>query len=165
MVISVKELWEDIKGYEGLYQVSNLGRVKSLNYNHTNRERILKQRFCGKNKNYLSVALYRDNKRKDHRVHRLVALTFLGHSPLTVNHKNEITTDNGICNLEYLTNKDNMRYSRCKRINQYTIHGVFVKTWDSIADAQTELHISHISDVARNIRKSAGGFIWRYEGE
>lgn len=169
------EIWKDIPGFEGKYQASTMGNIKSLNrqeyssrYNsrgYTVQERILKPRKCGKNGKYLSVVLYKNGEKYNCRIHRLVCLTFLGYSDLTINHINENTTDNKLSNLEYLTNADNLRYSKCKKVNQYTTNGALIKCWDSVIDAQKQLHISHISDVARNIRKTAGGFIWRYEGE
>lgn len=169
------EVWKDIPGFEGKYQASTLGNIKSLNrqeyslrYNvhgHTIKERILKPRLCGKNRKYLSVVLYKNGQKYDYRIHRLVCLTFLGDSDLTVNHINYITTDNRLSNLEYLTNADNLRYSCCKKVSQYTSDGILLKVWDSVVDAQNQLQISHISDAARKVRKTAGGFIWRYEGD
>lgn len=68
-----KEIWKDIKGYEGLYQVSNLGRVKSLNYNRTGQQRIKK---AESNKRYFSVTLWKDKKTRTFSVHRLVCENF-----------------------------------------------------------------------------------------
>ena len=85
----MKEEWKDIKGYEGLYQVSNLGRVKSLNYRRTGNEKILSLR---KHKNgYVYIGLSKNGKTKHLRVHRLVAETFISNpnNYLEVNHKDE----------------------------------------------------------------------------
>ena len=71
------EVWKPIKGYEGLYEVSNIGRVRSLRNNHGNyREKILKQQDNGDG--YLQVTLYKDGKAKHFTVHRLVAMAFCG---------------------------------------------------------------------------------------
>lgn len=68
-----KQIWKDIEGYKGLYQVSNTGRVRSLNYLHTGKTKVMKQ---GKDKlGYKSVFLCKDGKNKGYLVHRLVALS------------------------------------------------------------------------------------------
>jgi hypothetical protein len=104
------EEFKDIPGYEGLYQVSNLGRIKSCNrvvkHNngnvHHKKEKILRQSNNGKD--YLSVLLYDDNGfKKSHYVHRLVLRSFIGESNLLVDHKNHIRTCNILSNLRYLT--------------------------------------------------------------
>lgn len=171
----IMEIWKDIPGYEGLYQVSTLGRVKSLsrqnmsqryhNKGYCVKEKILKARKRGKQRNYYSVALFKDGLRIEHSVHRLVMLTFVGKSNLTVNHIDENTLNNTLSNLEYLSNADNIRYSKCKKVNQYTLNKEFIKTWDSIVDAQNKLHIGHISQVCNGMRKSAGGFGWKFKGD
>ena len=66
----IKEIWKDIRGYEGLYQVSNLGRVKSLNYNHTKQEKVLKQKIS--KKGYSIINLSKNSNRKYKMIHRLV---------------------------------------------------------------------------------------------
>lgn len=113
------EIWKDIPGYEGLYQVSNLGRVKSLNYNHTGKPKILKQT---KNKNgYYGLGLWKNGEGVYKRVNRLVAETFIP-NPLNlpqVNHKNLDRTDNRVDNLEWITCKDNIRYSNSKKVACY----------------------------------------------
>ena len=101
----MKEIWKDIPRYEGLYQASNNGRIKSFHYN---REKILKQKLGkGLRHGYYSVNLSNYNSIKAKSVHRLIMLAFKGYSALTVNHKNCIKTDNRLCNLEYMTIGDN----------------------------------------------------------
>lgn len=104
------EIWRDVVGFEGLYEVSSLGRVKSLNYNHTKQEKILCQR---KNKNgYLQLILCKDGKRKTCTVHRLVGNAFL-ENPNNLpcfNHKDENKTNNCVDNLEPCTHKYNLNY-------------------------------------------------------
>jgi len=81
-------MWKDIKGYEGLYQISDSGEVKSMNYNHTNNEKLLKLRT---KKGYLEVSLSKNGKQKFYLVHRLVAMHFLDNpnNYSIVNHKDE----------------------------------------------------------------------------
>ena len=111
------EIFKDIKGYEGLYQVSNLGNVKSLNYNHTGKERILKP---GLVKEYLKVSLCKNNKIRMFSVHRLVAEIFLPNPDNLpcVNHKDENKQNNCVDNLEWCTYKYNANYgNRNKKIS------------------------------------------------
>jgi hypothetical protein len=115
----MKEIFKDIKGYEGLYQISDKGRVKSLarkvNHPHsgfqTLKEKILKS---GKNsRGYLVVILCENKIRKTSMVHRLVATTFLRNfgDKKTINHKNGVKTDNHLGNLEFVTQKENVQHS------------------------------------------------------
>ena len=112
-----KEIWKDIEGYEGLYQISNMGRVKSLNYNNTGKEGILK---TGKTaKGYLQVTLCKDGKKKGYRIHRLVATAFcenpMGYTD--VNHIDQDKTNNKVENLEFCSRSYNCNYgTRNKRI-------------------------------------------------
>lgn len=105
-----EEIWKDINGYEGLYQVSNFGRVKSCERidanNHPIHEKILKQSKC---QGYLCVNLYKNGVRKMVKVHRLVALAFIPnpyHKP-EVGHKDETRDNNRVDNLEWVTTKEN----------------------------------------------------------
>ena len=106
----INEEWKPVKGYEGLYEVSNLGRVKSLNYNHTGKERIMKPE---KHRDgYLRVQLYKDGKVKHFLVHRLVATAFIP-NPLElpeINHRNEDKTNNVVVNLEFCSRCYNSNY-------------------------------------------------------
>lgn len=158
-----KEIWKDIPDFEGLYQVSNLGRVKSLNYNHTKNEKILKNRK-GK-RGYLYVALWKNKKRYNFSVHRLVMYGFNGKNNLIINHKDEITSNNKLENLEYCTQKYNCIYSISKKVLQYDFNGNFIKEWESIAQVIEKLNIRNISQACRGIRKTAGGYIWKYKEE
>ncbi len=106
--------WRDIQEYEGLYQVSDCGQVKSCERvrgngkGYVQKERILKLKLtvCG----YHYVSLCKDGVKKNFRVHRLVALAFIeGDHSLTVNHIDECKTNNHVSNLEYLTQGDNLR--------------------------------------------------------
>lgn len=104
-----EEIWKDITGFEGKYQISNLGRVKSLlDKNLKHRELIIKQHDMF---GYKYVDLYSKHSYKRYRVHRLVLLTFVGDSKLQVNHINGIKSDNRLCNLEYVTQSENMKHA------------------------------------------------------
>ena len=108
------EEWRDIKGYEGKYQISNLGRVKSLNYHRENREKILSN--TPSKDGYLQVNLYKEGKRKPYSIHRLVALHFIPNpnNYEEVNHKDENKQNNTVNNLEWCTHKHNINYGTAK---------------------------------------------------
>jgi hypothetical protein len=107
----MQEIWKDIAGYEGLYQVSNCGRVKSLNYNHTKTDKVL----CEKHhkSNYVTVVLCKNGVNKNKSIHILVASAFIANpnNYPCVNHKNGIKTDNRLENLEWTTKKENTRHA------------------------------------------------------
>lgn len=104
-----EELWKDIPEYEGYYQVSNLGNVKSLLDNKgRQRELILKLDTAA---GYRQIALYKNGIMKRFKVHRLVVFAFYGMSSLQVNHINGNKTDNRLCNLEYVTQSENMKHA------------------------------------------------------
>lgn len=102
----MKEIWKDVEGYEG-YQVSNKGRVKSLNFRHTGKERILKSNPDG---GYCLVSLYRNGKRTSKKIHRLVATAFIPNpeNKPEVNHINHNKRDNRASNLEWVTSEENL---------------------------------------------------------
>lgn len=122
------EAWKDIPGYEGLYQVSNYGRVKGLersvenNHRSHRPERIVAQSEAGKPTNgqrYLQVGLWHNGKVKRFLVHRLVAEAFVPNpeSKGTVNHKNTNKHDNRAENLEWATQKENVRHAMALGVN------------------------------------------------
>lgn len=115
----VKEIWRDIEGFEGHYQVSNLGRVRSLDRIITDttsgysRSRVFKGSILNpiiRKNGYCSVVL---SDRKSYLIHRLVLLSFIGkdNSKVFVNHKNGIKEDNRLVNLEWATRKQNMNHA------------------------------------------------------
>lgn len=177
------EIWRDIKDYEGLYQVSNWGRVKSLgNGNSKNSKvRILKtsKNKCG----YLYVVLCKDGKVKTYKVHRLVAEAFIP-NPLNlpqVNHKSENKQDNRVENLEWISASGNTNYgTRNRRVSekmtngklskevlQYSLDGTFIKEFPSTREIERQLNFDNgfISKNCLGKCKSAYGFIWKYKKE
>lgn len=159
-----KEVWKIIKDYEN-YEISNFGRIKKNN-------KILKQ--YENDKGYLYVALYKNNKRKMFRTHRLVALTFIENKNNLpeVNHKDENKLNNHIDNLEWCNRIYNMNYGttqqklikrKCKVINQYDLDGNFIRQWKSIKEAIDTFKNSHIRDVLKGRRKTASNSYWTYE--
>lgn len=164
------EIWRDIKDYEGLYQVSNLGRVKSLKYG---KEKILKgYKYRG---GYLRVDLYKERKVKHFPIHRLVASAFINNpnNLPQVNHKDEDKTNNCAENLEYCDSSYNTNFgTRNERIAeknkikilQFTKDGELVRKWDSASQVERVLGFYHsdISKCCNGKRKSVGGFKWCY---
>lgn len=115
----MEELWMDIEGYDGDYQISNLGRVKSLK---RAREKFLTPTFAGSNNNeYLEVKLCKDGKTKHHLIHRLVACAFVDgyEEGYVVNHIDEDKTNNICTNLEWISiRENNMHGDRRRKVVQ-----------------------------------------------
>ena len=179
--VNISEVWKDIKGYEGLYQVSNLGRVKSLErivirkngLKQTIRKRILKPQID--QGNYLRVGLNSNGKRKYFFVHRLVCEAFHENSENKpcVNHIDENKANNTASNLEWCTVKENCNHgtrnerrakAQSKPVGQYSFEGKLIKVWQSTNEVERLLGFEHsaISAVARGERKTAYGYVWKY---
>ena len=177
----MSEVWRDIEGYEGRYQVSSMGRVKSLartcntkgGSKRTVKERILKPYI--NRYGYLLVVLCAGGKQKTLNVHRLVCEAFHENpdNKPQVNHINEDKADNRACNLEWTTAMENSNFGTrnermakalSKPIGQYTRAGELVKTCPSLTEIgkQTGFSIGNISQAANGKLKTAYGFIWRY---
>lgn len=153
---SEKEIWVDVKGYEGLYHVSNLGRIKSLyrvvvrkGRNYTISEKILKNSFDG---NYSSVGLYKEAKLKTIRVHILVSVAFIPNpdNKPTVNHINGIKTDNRVCNLEYSTHRENINHyfksNDVEKITGVSFNKKASKFIATITHNKQQIHLGSFSD-------------------
>lgn len=177
----INEVWIDIKDYEGYYQVSNLGRIRTVKRNTKNqfKDKSLIRKLEQRNNGYLAVRLYKDNKSKKFNVHRLVAEAFIKNKNnyAYVNHINGDKQDNRVDNLEWCTASENMKHAikqglidlkkHQKAVIQYDKNMKIIKEWDSIKEAEKVLGINHghITEVCRgkNYRKHAGGFIWKYK--
>ena len=178
------EEWRDIIGWEGLYQVSNLGRVKSLPRLHKyvhgeylSKERILSPRVCGSQREYLSVALYRGKGAVQRKIHRLVAMAFISNPKgyKEVNHIDENKRNNMASNLEWCSRSYNVNYGRRiekqsahlqKAVLAFTRRGQFVARFKSIKDAAVWAGVDG-SNVSRAIKRDSvsGGYKWRFENE
>ena len=181
----MKEIWRDIPGFEGLYQASNLGEIKSLEKEVWNAhqmiarpEKILKP-FSDK-KGYLRVKLYKSGRNYTKKIHRLIAQTFLSNpdNKPEVNHEDGNKSNNKVNNLSWATTEENIRHAYknglikrkkgkdnqlSKRVCQYDLQGNFIKEWECISKAQKELKIKNISMVCCGKRNRAGMWLWRYK--
>lgn len=177
-----QEIWKDVVGYEGLYQVSSNGRVKSLSHMKKNakgyylsKEKILSQNKTSKG--YFLVTLSKGNIRKTFSVHRLVAIAFIPNPYCLeeINHKDENKANNFVDNLEWCDHKYNSSYgNRAKKIRetlinknhcgeeifQYTKFGEFVRKFQSCAEAQRITGINNICACANGKMSRVGGYIW-----
>lgn len=179
------EEWRDIKVYEGLYQVSNYGRVKSLeryekcgNFIRVRKEKILKQKL--NLYGYLEVGLCKNAITKYFKVHRLVAESFISNpnNYPQVNHKDENKENNCVDNLEWCDCSYNINYGtrseKCaeKLLNredismpvyQFTLDGELIAVWKSESEAgRNGYNPKHISACCKGKEKKHKGFIWRY---
>lgn len=153
------------------YEVSNTGKVRSLNYNGTGRVQELKQ---NKQKTgYFAVRLYGNGKSKTYRVHRMVACTFIPNDEPTVktvvNHLSEDKTDNHVSNLEWTTPKKNIHHGTCieRKAKAQGKKVLCVETgvvYPSIAEASRQTGLSHngISMCCRGQYKQTHGYHWKY---
>jgi hypothetical protein len=182
----MEEIWKDIKGFEGLYQVSNLGRIKHLiGYNHK-KEFILSPTI--NRKGYFYVTLSKKNIIKKFFVHRLVAMNFIENPKecKEVDHINAVRTDNRVENLRWCTRKENCnteiykknsskngcwmykRYlelsPRARKICQYDTNGKLIAVWKTAKEAEIKTNIkrSGICQCCKGKRNIAGGYIWKY---
>lgn len=171
-----ENVWLDVKGYEGLYQVNGKGEVRSLNYNHTGKKKILKPFNC---KGYLRVDLYNNNNSKQQLVHTLVYEAFYGNIPygMEIDHINTIRFDNRVENLRCVTSKENSsnpitkernaksnKIAFSKPVIQLDIEGNFIEYYSSANEASryTGINQSNISQCCLCKRKTAGGSRWVY---
>ena len=184
------ENWKDIENYEGFYQVSDCGRIKSLERDvyysngavHHVDEKILVPIL--NRGGYSQINLNKNGKVKKEYVHRLVAMAFIPNpeNKSQINHKNEVKTDNSVENLEWCTASYNLSYgtrtARAVQNHEYPKLGnhpnakpVFCeelnKKFDSIRRAEEELgvNINCIVSACKGKTKTAGGFHWRYANE
>lgn len=178
------EIWKPILNYEGLYEISNLGRVKSLPKSwiagegvlRSHNGKILKQSYSNINRTgYLQVVLYKDSVKVKYKVHRLVALSFLGNPPQEdsqVDHINGIKTDNKVSNLRWVSRYENTMCNPNtpttpeKSIAQYSLDNTLIKVYKSISEAVrfTGIDQASITRCCQGKFKHAKNYIWRYHG-
>lgn len=177
----MKEIWKDIKNYEGYYQISNCGNVKSLSRSKSFSEKILSN-----NKNtsgYYHVKLCNWLGKKTHMIHRLVAQSFISNpeNKRTVNHKDSNKENNNVNNLEWATYSENHIHSykngrlggatgklgylnkNSIEVGQYSLDGEFITRYGGINEAgrKTSIFFHSISKACNGKYKTAGGFLWR----
>lgn len=177
----MEEIWKDIMGYEGYYQVSNLGNVRSLDRvitysngsNVLTKGKVMAQNVCGRG--YKQIHLKMNGKRKPFNVHRLVAQAFIPNpnNLPQINHINEDKTDNRVDNLEWCDNRYNNTYNniqfkrpnkRRKTILQLDLDGNLVREWFSIREIERETGMcrAYISKGCKNGEKVYNNY-WKYK--
>lgn len=172
-----KEIWKSIENYDGLYEVSNFGCVRSLDRivfqqgrNQVYRGTIMTP--FKNNRGYYCIRLSKENKKKTFSVHRLVAKAFIPNPKNypCVNHKDENPQNNNVQNLEWCTNEYNVNYGTAtyrraikmgKCVAQYNKNGKLVSTFYSVNEAERGTNIK-IGDAVKNNNHTAGGFFWRF---
>jgi alpha-N-acetylglucosamine transferase len=187
------EIWKPIVGYEGYYEISNHGNVRSINRFLINKNGI-ELYFKSKNlrpainrDGYLQVGLSKNSKTNSYCIHHLEGIAFISNpeNKPTINHIDGIKTNNYIDNLEWATKSEQAIHSlkyklrtmpnawigkfgskHCasKKVDQYTKADIFIITHDSIIEASkiTNTNKSSIGFVCKGKKKTAGGYIWKY---
>lgn len=180
------ECWMPIIGYEGFYEVSNLGRIKSLKRDvptRDNRIKHLKEKIIkpqADKKGYSHIVLHKGNIKTIKNIHRIVCETYHKEKYFEkawVNHINGIKNDNRVSNLEFVTASENIKHGfrvlgrkitadyMKKPIIQYDLNGNMINKFNSITEAaiQTNSNQRGISACINNQRKTANKYIWRLD--
>lgn len=181
----MREIWKDIEGYEGFYQISSTSKVRSLD-RFDSIGRFIKGRILSPKLDkdgYYYVSLSKNGVGKNFKLHRLVAAHFLPNieNKPYIDHINCIRTDNRVENLRWATQKENVnnplskiKYnpphkngyenSNAKQILQFSKEGILIKKWGCMKDAADSLNINYIniSKCCRGIQKQTNGSRWEY---
>ncbi len=170
----MKEEWRDIEGLEDWYEISNLGRVKSIDH-----RKILKTNV--NNKGYETITFTFQNKTIHKLIHRLVAQAFIPNPKKLpqVNHIDGNKLNNNVKNLEWCTGSENMKHAfrtglrknakgiesvLAKEVEQYDSEGNFLKRYGSIREASRKIDITNQAIVRclKGKSKTSGGYVWKY---
>ena len=183
--MSESEVWKDVVGYEGLYQVSNKGNIYSVERKDTlgrNWGGLILKPVCDP-RGYLKVVLHKNGIRKDKRIHRLVTEAFIPNQNncLEINHKDEIKTNNHVENLEWCTREHNINHGErtekarqklSKRVKAVNVKSGEIITFSSTMEARNKGYSSAVSEACRGVyNKGIGdghfyrGYQWYYEEE
>ena len=182
---AICEIWKPIKGFEEFYEISNYGRIRSLDRviiqkgkfgqdtNHIYKGKIVKL-FVYKD-GYARVGLHKNGEMKTYSVHRLVGEHFLEKKPGKdcINHLDCNKANNNVNNLEWCTQSENIQYAydnrtkippHQKKISQYDMAGNLIQVWESMAEAARSLGLqqSNISKVCLGKRSQTGGYKWAF---
>jgi hypothetical protein len=172
--MTVEEIWKDVEGYEGLYQVSNFGRVKSLPRPKAKNGIMI---TGADTRGYARVSLYKNSAKKTVKVHRLVAAAFFEKvaGKEAINHIDGVKTNNHIDNLEWVTNSENRIHALMtglaigkaynnKPVHQFTKEGQFIAEHESIRGAARAIGRGDttLGNCLKGNRKTCGGFVWKY---
>lgn len=167
------EEWKDIKNYEGIYQISNHGNVKSIRNNKLLRPGI-------NSDGYYTVLLSKNGKQKSFKVHRLVAEHFLKEAIIQVNHKNGVKTDNNAENLEFVTARENVLHAWINGLSKGKYKNVGnsakkiiqidkdtnenIKIYNSVYEASELTGITNtaIENCLKGRSRTSGGYKWKY---
>lgn len=168
----MEEIWKNIKGYNGKYQVSNYGKVKSHYKN--GKEKILKPIIS--KKGYYRVGLSNKGEIKYYTIHRLVMNAFVGECNLTIDHLDTNKGNNRLDNLEYVTQRENCirawKNKLCKitihgekKVNQYDLQNNYIESYKSLSEAsrRTNIPIQQISLICNKGKGKTHGFIFRFD--
>ena len=163
-------MWKPIKGYEGLYEVSDKGQVR----NSKGQLKTLKKDKDG----YYKVCLSKNSKKRPYFVHRLVAEAFIHNkdNKPVVNHIDGNKTNNRVANLEWVTRSENdkhafrlgLRKPTCggtsKKVKQYDLNGNFIREYNSLSHAsrETGFTVQNISYCANGKQAQANGYVWKF---
>ena len=176
------EIWKLIAGHNNYYEISNLGNIRSIartinlknGFQRKLKSKVLKT--CLNENGYYIVNIKNNNIPYNPKIHRLVATAFIPnpYNKLTVNHKDGNKQNNNVLNLEWATHSENIKHaynhklnnceSQYKPVSQYSKTGKFIREHESISAAKKHLNIKggHIGEVCNGRRKTAYGFIWKF---
>jgi NUMOD4 motif./HNH endonuclease. len=165
-----KEVWIEVKDFVG-YEVSNYGRVRTIEkLTECTRDRkgLVKEKILQQTTNsngYKVLHLYKDNVKTFCQVHRLVLLSFFSDSEEeTVNHIDEIKSNNCLSNLEWMTKSDNIRYSKNKAVLKLGIEGYVLKEYSSLQETLKDgFNPKSVSMCCKGKYNTAGGFKWKFK--